>query len=75
MADFGAALTTADEAALQAVLEEMNVSTVVLCTSLYCILTPLLQPQVEKRLELALLLVKKELELSKLQVENNSSGF
>ncbi|GJP30857.1 hypothetical protein CLOM_g7186 [Closterium sp. NIES-68] len=46
MADFGAALTTADEPTLQAVLEELDVG---------------------KRLTLALMLLKKELELAKLQ--------
>ncbi|CAI5496758.1 unnamed protein product [Closterium sp. Naga37s-1] len=46
MADFGAALTTADEPTLQSVLEELDVG---------------------KRLSLALMLLKKELELAKLQ--------
>ncbi|CAN5973033.1 unnamed protein product [Sphagnum jensenii] len=46
LADFGAALTTADEPSLQEVLEELDVL---------------------KRLHLTLMLLKKELELSKLQ--------
>ncbi|KAH8974329.1 hypothetical protein BDL97_01G096300 [Sphagnum fallax] len=59
LADFGAALTTADEPSLQEVLEELDVL---------------------KRLHLTLMLLKKELELSKLQqsiakgVEEKISG-
>ncbi|GBG83520.1 hypothetical protein CBR_g37235 [Chara braunii] len=48
LADFGASLTTADEPALQAVLETL---------------------EIEKRLNMTLLLLKKELELSKLQAD------
>ncbi|XP_024524109.1 lon protease homolog 1, mitochondrial [Selaginella moellendorffii] len=59
LADFGSALTTADEPLLQEVLEQLDV---------------------EKRLNLALVLLKKELELAKLQatiaknVEEKISG-
>ena len=52
LADFGAALTTADAAALQEVLGTLNVVS---------------------RIEKTLLLLKKELELSKLQAEISKS--
>ncbi|CAI5962323.1 unnamed protein product [Closterium sp. NIES-65] len=79
MADFGAALTTADEPTLQSVLEELdhvgefNASRMAdFGAALTTADEPTLQSVLEeldvgKRLSLALMLLKKELELAKLQ--------
>jgi ATP-dependent Lon protease len=81
LADFGAAISGANKFLCQQVLEELDVSKKLLCSHLFEMIRLDVElfyhvtifEQVYKRLKLTLELVKKEMEISKLQVELNIS--